>query len=79
MNGATQQIVGWITLGWGLGWLSGVLFMRFFPPRRHHNNDGRRQIRTGATGRFVARLARSLGVPVRGSTNTGPVGGREKP
>lgn len=53
--------------------------MRFFPPRRHHNNDGRRQIRTGATGRFVARLARSLGVPVRGSTNTGPVGGREKP
>lgn len=33
--------------------------------RRHHNNDGRRQIQTGSTGRFIARLAQSLGVPVR--------------
>lgn len=31
--------------------------------RRHHNNDGRRQIKTGGTRRFIQRLARSLGVP----------------
>lgn len=43
--------------------------------RRHHNNKGYRQIQTGATGRFIARLARFLGVPVRGSTNTGAVAG----
>lgn len=46
--------------------------------RRHHNNDGRRQIKNGGTRKFVERLARSLGVPVRGSANTGPVAGREK-
>lgn len=47
--------------------------------RRHHNNKGYRQIRNGSTRKFIERLARSLGVPVRGSANTGPVAGREKP
>lgn len=31
--------------------------------RRHHNNDGRRQIKRGKTRDFVQRLARKLGVP----------------
>lgn len=31
--------------------------------RRHHNNNGERQIRTGRTVEQVKRMARRLGVP----------------
>lgn len=31
--------------------------------RRHHNNDGRRQIKGGKTREQVKRLAKRLGIP----------------
>lgn len=31
--------------------------------RRHHNNDGRRQIKRGKTRAQVKRIARRLGIP----------------
>lgn len=33
--------------------------------RRHHNNKGHRQIKTGQTGRFIKRLARALRIPIK--------------
>jgi hypothetical protein len=33
--------------------------------RRHHNNDGRQQIKSGGTRRFVERARRQLGVRER--------------
>lgn len=49
--------------------------------RRHHNNEGRRQIRRGHTREQVNRMAGRLGVPAVGTrliiVNGRPVGYRE--
>lgn len=36
--------------------------------RRHHNNDGRQQIKRGASGRRLELLARALKVPFSGGS-----------
>lgn len=36
--------------------------------RRHHNNKGHRQIKSGSSSRALARIARKLNIPFTGSS-----------